>query len=612
MASADLSITKTASVSSATSGQQFTYTMVVKNNGPDTATGVYLIDPIPGNACLNAIATSPQAGSYTYSGNTIKWSIGSLNAGSSVTLNATVTAQAAGTLVNTSTVSGNEPDPEPINNSATITVSVTGPSIASADLSLWKESFPVVIPVDSEFTYRLFAINNGPSQATGVFVVDPLPSGVLVQSATSTQGFCTITGNTVNCQIGTLAPNQRVSIRITAKPLVIDTFENTASIYSDNLVPDPNPGNNTANAITQVIPSANLSVTKTASSETVILGEDLTYTIVVTNHGPADASLVVLKDSLSENATLISIDASQGTGCAPIGNNEYLCTLGNINVGAAATITMQVRPTAAGCIFNTASVTSDTASTDAYQNKFSICTEVKRPVADIKVEKSHLPEIIGICTPVIYTIQVTNKGPSAATGVTLTDNLPPSLKLLSVCSSQGHWCKRCHNELIFSLGTIAAGEQALVHLHVKPCQTGILKNTAIVTANEEDVYPENNQITDTLIVITMQEQIEYLIRQVLELVERGAISNQDSDCLLTNLENAKKAVTCDSIGNANYAIGYFIKTITYFIEQSILPEEEGCILIKIAEGIRCQLECVNPCKKQGDEHCDSSDHCNPL
>ena len=112
MASADLSITKTASVSSATSGQQFTYTMVVKNNGPDTATGVYLIDPIPGNACLNAIATSPQAGSYTYSGNTIKWSTGSLNAGSSVTLNATVTAQAAGTLVNTSTVSGNEPDPD--------------------------------------------------------------------------------------------------------------------------------------------------------------------------------------------------------------------------------------------------------------------------------------------------------------------------------------------------------------------------------------------------------------------------------------------------------------------------------------------------------------------
>jgi uncharacterized repeat protein (TIGR01451 family) len=60
---------------------------------------------------------------------------------------------------------------------------------------------------------------------------------------------------------------------------------------------DPNPANNLATATTQVT-SADLSVSKTASSDPAVPGTDLTYTLTVSNAGPTSASVVVVTDTL--------------------------------------------------------------------------------------------------------------------------------------------------------------------------------------------------------------------------------------------------------------------------------------------------------------------------
>lgn len=607
MPSADLSVSKTASPSTVSVGQQFTYTMTIENHGPDAATGVILTDPVPTNACLNAIATSPQVGNYTYTGNTIKWNIGSLSVNASVTLTATVTALAAGALVNTSTVIGNEPDPNPNNNTSTTTVTVTGSSAPSADLGLWKESCPPIVTAGTTFTYFLSAINNGPSQANDVFVTDPLPPGLIPLSATSSKGVCTISGNNVICQIGTLNLNERVNITINVKPIATDTFQNSAFISSNNLVPDPNPGNNMDSAITQVIAAADLAITKTASSETVFLGEVLTYTILVTNDGPSDATSVTVTDSLSPNVTLVSIVASQGTGCTPMGNSQYLCSLGTLANGAVATITILVKPTEPGCITNTASVSSGTTELDLCNNTTSTCTLVKRNTgADLVITKTHTPEQVTLCTPVTYTLTVTNIGPSPATGIVLVDQLPANVTLLSVCSSQGHCCNRCGNELSCLLGTLAVGASATVHIKVKPCQLGVITNTGIVTANEEDANPDNNQMTDTLTVITLSAQVESLISLIHELAASGVLSEEYADCLLANLQNLKQAIICGNLGNASYFIEYFIKTIDSYITNKILSPNVACPLIKLAEAIKEQLDCPQMCLKEGDEYVEPS------
>ena len=95
---------------------------------------------------------------------------------------------------------------------------------------------------------------------------------------------------------------------------------------------------------------ADLEVTKTDDGP-VVVGETLTYTLTVTNHGPSDASDVVLGDPLPDGVTFLSATPSQGS-CQATG----VCLLGTIADDASATVTITVRADEAGTITNTATV----------------------------------------------------------------------------------------------------------------------------------------------------------------------------------------------------------------------------------------------------------------
>jgi uncharacterized repeat protein (TIGR01451 family) len=105
---------------------------------------------------------------------------------------------------------------------------------------------------------------------------------------------------------------------------------------------------------------ADLSVTKTGSPDPVSVGATLTYTILVANNGPQEATNVFLSDRLPAHADLVSASAGSAR-CEPRGNNVS-CALGSLAKDATATVTIVVRPTKAGTIDNTASV--DSVETD--------------------------------------------------------------------------------------------------------------------------------------------------------------------------------------------------------------------------------------------------------
>ena len=247
-----------------------------------------------------------------------------------------------------------------------------------------------------------------------------------------------------------------------------------------------------------VPPSADLSVTKSDSPDPVLVDQDLTYTVVVSNSGPDPAQSVTLTDALPGNVSLDSAVPSQGS-CSVTATVS--CALGSIAPGASATVTIKVRPTTDADLSNTATVSSSTADPSPGNNSATAETVVNvppPPSADLSVTKSGSPDPVRVGQELTYAITVSNSGPNPAVGAALTDVLPGNVTFGSAVTSQGS----CSGTTTVScaLGTIASGGSATVTIKVTPTSDADLSNTATVASSIDDPNPANNSAMEETVV----------------------------------------------------------------------------------------------------------------
>jgi uncharacterized repeat protein (TIGR01451 family) len=122
---ADLSVTKTDSPDPVKAGQNLTYTITVRNNGPDAATGVTLTDQLPRNAGFGSASTTQGTCSLKPSKTEVACNLGTVASGGIVTVTIMVKPNKKGQITNTATVSASSPpDPNTANNTATATTTV--------------------------------------------------------------------------------------------------------------------------------------------------------------------------------------------------------------------------------------------------------------------------------------------------------------------------------------------------------------------------------------------------------------------------------------------------------------------------------------------------------
>lgn len=113
--------------------------------------------------------------------------------------------------------------------------------------------------------------------------------------------------------------------------------------------------------------------------------------------------------------------------------------------------------------------------------------------ADLKLTKTVLSSAAKVGQPLAYLLTIRNLGPDKATGVTLTESLPPEADLVSVSASQGSCVGS--GPVTCGLGDLALRAAVTVTLTVNPRRAGTLVNSASVTAREKDPNPANNQAT---------------------------------------------------------------------------------------------------------------------
>ena len=128
--SADMAISLTSIVSSMNLESPVNYTIMVKNNGPSTATGVNVQNRLPNEVAFQQV-TSPEIGSVVYTdyNKKITWTMDQLLSGQSTSLNYTVKALQYASITNTASVSATQTDPDLSNNTSSNTITLIGLTI---------------------------------------------------------------------------------------------------------------------------------------------------------------------------------------------------------------------------------------------------------------------------------------------------------------------------------------------------------------------------------------------------------------------------------------------------------------------------------------------------
>ncbi|MDX1945543.1 MAG: DUF11 domain-containing protein [Pirellulaceae bacterium] len=359
-AASDLSITNVPSSTTPNFRSNVTYTVTVTNGGPDAATGVVVTDLLPTG--LTFISKSPSQG--TYDEVTGVWTVGGINASGTATLTIVARVDSTAALVTTAQVTASgtfDRDSTPNNNVATEDdqASATVDAPAAADLSISNVPSSNTPNFKSNVTYTVTLTNGGPDAATGVTVKDQLPTGLTFVSATPSVG--TYVSSTGVWTVGTVNSGASPTLTIVATVNSTAAITTTAQVTASGLFdPDSTPNNNAAGEDDQAsstidAPSAaDIRLALTSSNPRPGVGTNVTFTVTVTNDGPDQATNVAVNDLLPTGLTFVSSTASQGSYVSGTG----VWTVGTLNSGGAATLSIVATKSVAGAVTNTAQVTA--------------------------------------------------------------------------------------------------------------------------------------------------------------------------------------------------------------------------------------------------------------
>jgi uncharacterized repeat protein (TIGR01451 family) len=197
-----------------------------------------------------------------------------------------------------------------------------------------------------------------------------------------------------------------------------------------------------------------------AGPATAVVGQEVPYTITVTNTGQVETRALTVQDIIPESLQFVRAQPTP-----MIEGAQLLWTLGELPGGQSRTIQVVFRSTVVGRVANTATVVTD----EGLKDQKTTVTEIVAP--QLKVTMTGPPNG-AVGAPIPYEINVSNPGTGPATNVLLTDEFDRGLE---------HESKA--NPVELPIGTLGAGQSKVVKISLTPRTVGTLMNRVVATGD---------------------------------------------------------------------------------------------------------------------------------
>jgi uncharacterized repeat protein (TIGR01451 family) len=364
--------------------------------------------------------------------------------------------------------------------------------VAQADLSLSAGAAPEPVTVGSNLVYSFSITNQGPNAASGVTVSNRIPANVSFISAT---GGAMPTSGVLLLNLGSLATGAVTNAQVIVQPTTAGKLTNLFAVFANET--DPVPTNNSATVVSTVTnpPSvlADLGLSANVLPEPVIIGSNLVYTIAITNRGPSAATGVVVSNRVPANETFVS-----ATGGSTPSGGILLVNLGSLAAGAANSAQIIVQPSVAGKLTNLFQVFASQTDPVLTNNSAAVISTVTNGPAlpvDVALSLTAAPNPVDVGAPLTYSLTVTNNSLTPATGVVVSNALPPNVSVISVLPSQGAATNQS-GLVTYTVGSLPNGIAATLAIVVVPNAVGWLTNSALTFSAQTDSQPANNRVTN--------------------------------------------------------------------------------------------------------------------
>ncbi len=493
----NLVLTGAASPTPVASGGQVTYSLTVRNQGTISATDVVLNNQLPGG--LGVVSAIPSQG-YVQPlvGSSQIADLQTIAPGGMATL--TVVAQTdsntpLGTIVDNASVTSDQVDPTPADESVVIDDTVA----TSADLSVQLTANDTTVLAATNLTYTITATNNGPQAANNVSVTLPIVSGEAFVSSNAASAS-EVNGQVV-IDLGNLAVNAKASVQVVVEALTAGTLSETATVTSDSV--DPDPSNNTSTVNIQVNPAALLQVTLASSESPVVLGNDFDYVVTLFNAGPNDATGVVFIDTHPGEVQFVSASDDQNV-TAVYSAGVVSLSLGTLQLGATAKLSIEVAPQGApgSSLIDSASATEQVGDPDPDDGSATLVTPVIG-VSDLLITATSQQSSVYVGQNIEYLLSVSNHGPYDEPDAVVSWPVPTDATFVSAECPQGSGTSVAQGTVSVIVGAVGSGDTVDLSMVVTPLAgaAGTFTTTFSVQGENLDPDTSNNGATVSVQVV---------------------------------------------------------------------------------------------------------------